>query len=155
MRLAVGSGDGQFGILGFERAMQPRHQIARQERAIGRGAQDELYLGPVRRSPVERRQNAGERSGKIGDAVGNDRQAERRKARGIAIGVEDEAVALRLQPRDHAIEDGAAGDRAHRLVAAAHPPRQPAGEQHAGNFRVSRQSSLSPLRLCRADSSST
>jgi hypothetical protein len=80
-----------------------------------------------------RSQNAGQRSGKIGDAVGDDRQAERGKARRIAIGVENEAIALRRQPRDHAVEDGAAGDGAHRLVAAAHPPRQAAGQQHAGN----------------------
>ena len=39
------------------------------------------------------------------------------------------------QPRDHALEDGAAADRAHRLVAAAHPPRQAAGQQHAGDRR--------------------
>ena len=55
------------------------------------------------------------------------------KARGIAVGVEDQPVALRLQPRDHAIENGAAGDLAHRLVAAAHAAREAAGEQHAGN----------------------
>ena len=96
MRLAVGGGDGELAHSRFERAACRRdNQIARQERAVGRGAQHELYIGPVGRSPIQRRQDAGERSGKIGDAVRNDRQAERRKARGIAIGVEDEPVALR------------------------------------------------------------
>ena len=37
-----------------------------------------------------------------------------------------------MPARDRARQDGAAADLAHRLVAAAHPPRQPAGEQDAG-----------------------
>src|SRR6185295_19012739 len=135
MGLAVGSCDGQLGVLLFERTMEPRDQIARQERAVGGGAQNELYIGPVGRRPIECRKDTCEWTWKIGDAVSDDWQPERGKARGIAIGVEDEAVALRRKACDHAVEDGAAGDRAHRLVAAAHPPREAAGEQYAGNVQ--------------------
>ena len=53
------------------------------------------------------------------------------------------------KPRDHARQDGAAADRAHRLVAAAHPPRQPAREQHAG-YR--RRRGTTDLRHCSTDS---
>src|SRR2546429_5835548 len=97
--------------------MQPRHQVARQEGAVSRSAENELYVRLVGRSPVERRENACERAGKIRDAVGDDWKPERGKARGIAIGVEDEAVALRLHPHDHAIEEGAVGNGAHRLFS--------------------------------------
>ena len=70
--------------------------IARQERTIRRDAQYERNLGPVRRGPVEGCEYPGKRSGKIGDAIGDDRQAERREAGGIAVGIEDQPVALRL-----------------------------------------------------------
>src|SRR5438094_9450776 len=99
MRLAVGSGDGKLSILRFERAIQSRYQIARQERAIGRGTQYKFHIWPVDRGPVECRENAGEWSGKIRDAIRDDWQSERRKARGIAIGIQNEAVALRRKAR--------------------------------------------------------
>jgi hypothetical protein len=79
------------------------HEIARQEWAIRRGAQHLFDLGPVGSGPIEAGQNARKRPWKIGDAVGDHRQSERSEARGIAIGIEDEPVALRLQPRDHAL----------------------------------------------------
>ena len=72
-----------------------------------------------------------ERSLTIRNPVGDDRQAERREAPGIAIGAENEAVALRLEPLDDAGEDRAPADRAQRLVAAAHAPRQSAGKDDA------------------------
>jgi hypothetical protein len=135
MRLAVGSRDRELRVLFDPRLMQPSDQVTRQERAIRRSAQHPRNVRTVGRGPVERRQNAGEWSWKIGDAVWYHRQPKRRKTRRITIGVEDQAVALRRQARDHAIEDGAAADLAHRLVAAAHPAREAAGEQYAGRLR--------------------
>ena len=85
--------------------------------------------------------------GKSSTRIGDHRQAKSREPRRITIGIENEPVALRLQPRDHAIEDGAAADLAHRLVAAAHPPRQTAGEQHAGTSPAISVVTVSPLRL--------
>ena len=87
----------------------------------------------MRLRPAQTRQYTGQWAGEIGNGIGDDWQPERPKPRGIAVGIENQAIALRLQPRDHAVENGTARDLAHRLVAAAHPPRQPAGEQHAGN----------------------
>jgi hypothetical protein len=132
MRLAVGSGDRELRILFPERAIETRNEIAGQEWAVGGSAQNELNIGPVGRGPVQRCENAGKRARKIGNAIGDDRQAERRKARGIAIGIEDEPISLRLEQRDHAVENGAAADPAHRFVAATHPPCKAAGEQYAG-----------------------
>ena len=91
MRLAAGGRDRELRVLRDPRRMQARDQIARQERTIRGGAQHPGDLGPVGRGPVERRQNAGERSRKIRDAVGDDRQPEAGEPRRIAIGVEDRA----------------------------------------------------------------
>ena len=153
MRLAVGGRDRELRVLLGARLVQPRDEIARQERTVGRRAQHPGDIRPVGRGPVEAGQNAGERSRKILDRVGDDRQAETGKPRRIAVGVEDQSVALRFQARDHAFEDGAAADPAHRLVAAAHPPRQTAGEQHPGVAGASltspdnSSSRSAPLRL--------
>jgi hypothetical protein len=135
MGLAAGSRDRELGILVGARTVQAPDQIARQEGTIRRRAHNKVDLGPVRRRPVECGQNAGERTREFLHAVGDDRQAKARKARRISIGVENEAVALRRQPCDHPFENGAAADLAHRLVAAAHPPRQTTGEQHARSWR--------------------
>src|SRR5262249_35431767 len=53
------------------------------------------------------------------------------ETRGIAVGVEDDRRALRLEACEHALENGLAGDANTRLVAAAHAPRQSAGEHEA------------------------
>ena len=78
---------------------------------------------------------------------------------GIAIGVDDDAGALRRQRRQHAVEDGDAADLDARLVAAAHAARQAAGEHQAegrGNRSISHHSSCTAaLRRCLALSSST
>jgi hypothetical protein len=39
---------------------------------------------------------------------------------------------LRHEPRDHAPQNSAAADLAHRLVAAAHPPGQPPASKTPG-----------------------
>jgi hypothetical protein len=135
VRLAVGGGDRKLRVLFSAGAMQARDEVARQKRTVRGSAEDPRYVGPVRRGPVEGCQNTREWPRKILHGVGNHRQAERREACGVAIGVENEPVALRLQPRDDAREDGAAADLAHRLVAAAHASRQPARQQHAGRCR--------------------
>src|SRR6185312_16446641 len=89
------------------------------------------------------------------DPVGDDRQAERREAPRIAIGVENEAVALRLKPLDDAGENRAPTNLAQRLVAAAHSPREPAGQNDARragtrHARPLARSELDPSRTIRA-----
>ncbi len=132
MGLAPGRGDRELRVLRDPCPMQPCHQVAREERAVAGGAEHPGDAGPVRRHPVEPGQDAGQRPGEPRDAIGRDRQGERREPRGIAIGIDDQAIALRLEPFDHPIEDGAAADGAHRLVAAAHAPRQAACEDDTG-----------------------
>ncbi len=93
--------------------------------------------------------------GKPGTSSATTGKAERGEARGIAIGIEDQSAALGRKARDHAFQDGAAADAAHRLVAAAHAAREAAGEQHPMRRWNCQSSPPSPLRLCLADSSST
>ena len=97
MRLTVGGGDRKLRVLLGPRLMQSRDEIARQKRTIRGGAQYPRDIGAVGRCPVERGEDAGERSRKIFDRVGDHRQAERCESRRIAVGVENQAVALRLQ----------------------------------------------------------
>ena len=85
----------------------------------------------MRGRPVEGGEDAGERPRKARHVVGNHGQPEIGEARRIAVGVDDQPVALRRQAFDDALEDGSAGEPPQRLVAAAHAPRQPAGEEHA------------------------
>jgi len=90
--------------------------------------------------------------GKVGDAVG-DEQAIRTfaKARGIAIGIEDQSVALRRKARDHSVKEGCAPPMVRiGLSAAAHPPRQPARPAaQPGIFVVSGHPGLRPC-VCAA-----
>ena len=69
---------------------------------------------------------------RLADFLNRFRQSFRRGDVVRRVGVENEPVALRRKPRDHAGQNGAAADLAHRLVTAAHPPRQPARQQDAG-----------------------
>src|SRR5262249_28415555 len=65
-----------------------------------------------------------------------------------AIGVEDDRRALRLEPREDALENACAADAQARLVAAAHAARQAAGEHEAENRRHHSRPRVGPP--CRA-----
>src|SRR5215510_8962468 len=116
------------------RGRQARHQIARQERTIARHARDVGNRRCVRGRPIEPGEDAGERAGKTRHCVRYHRQTGVGEARRIAVGVKDDRSALRLEPCEHALEDGLAADADARFVAAAHPPRQPAGEHEPENW---------------------
>ena len=87
----------------------------------------------MRGRPVEPGENSRKRPGEIRHGVSHHGKTGIGEARGIAIGIEDDGPALRLEAREHALEDGLAADMDARLVAAAHAPRQPAGEHEAEN----------------------
>src|SRR3981189_2207618 len=125
MRLSVGGGDRKLCVLFRACAMQTRDEIAWQKRTVRGGAQHPRNLRPGGRCPVERGKNARERPRKILHRIGNNGQPECREPRRIAIGVENKSVALRLQPRDHARQDGAAADLAPRLFFSPPPPPPP------------------------------
>jgi hypothetical protein len=71
--------------------------------------------------------------------VGDDRKIEHREPCRIAVGAQHQAFALWPHRRDHASEQRSSAEFAQRLVATAHPPRKPAGEDdaktHAGLHR--------------------
>ena len=131
MRPPARGRDRELRAFAAQAVAQPHDQIARQEGTVARSAENPLRAGPVGRGPIEPGEDFRERSRMVRDPVGDDRQAERREAAGIAIGVESQAFALRLKPRDDAGENRAPADLAQRLVAAAHAPRQSAREHDA------------------------
>ena len=83
------------------------------------------------RGPVETGEDAGERAGKVGNVVGDNGKAELREPRRIAVGVQNDAIALRRDGLQYALEDGAATDLDQRLVTATHAAREAAGEDEA------------------------
>ena len=88
-------------------------------RRLGGGDKCLRLLG----GPIEGGENAGERPGEAGDAVGNDRQREGAEARGIAIGVKRERVHLRPKPVDDVREDGSSAEKAQAFVTPAETAR--------------------------------
>ena len=85
----------------------------------------------MRGGPIEPGEDAGKRSGKIRHAVGNHRQAGIGETRRIAVGIDDDAFALRSDAGEHALQDRRAADAKPRFVAAAHAARQAAGKHEA------------------------
>ena len=130
MRLAAAGGAGHVGAQ-LHRGVQARDQVGRQEGRVGRHAGDPRAIGGGRGSPVEAGEHAGERAGEAFDAVRDHRQAKGGEAGGIAVGVEDEPAHLRADAPDDPRQDGRAAQRPQALVAAAHAPRLPAGEEEA------------------------
>ena len=124
-------GDCEWRIRADPRLMQARDKVARQKRTIAGGADDKGVRRTMRGGPVERREHARERPRETRRRVGDNRQPERLEARGIAVGVEDEGLALRRKPRDDPFEQRAPAERPQRLVAAAHAPGEAAGEDDA------------------------
>src|SRR5688572_19734346 len=120
MRLPAGFGTSEENACSLAGSMQARYEIVRQERRVGGAACDPGMVRTAGGGPVECRQNAGQRSGEARHAVANHLQARERETCRIAVGVQDEPVALRRKPFDHALENGAASDSPERLVAAAH-----------------------------------
>src|SRR6202166_3812067 len=135
-----GAGTGKRHIRRYARLMQACYQILRQERTIARYADEPFDCRRVLRRPVETSENAGKRSSEIRYAVGDDRQAGIGETRSIAVGIDDDAAALRREAGKHALQDAGAADFYARLVAAAHAPRQTAGkhETESGGCRHAR-----------------
>ncbi len=129
MRPPAGSRDRKLRIRADPRLMQARNEVARQKRTVRCHAHHPGGIRPVHRHPVEAGENSGQRPGKAGHRIGDHGKSKMRKPRWLAVGVENEAAALRIKPCDDALENGLAGDGAHRLVTTANPPRKPAGEQ--------------------------
>ena len=81
--------------------------------------------------PIKTRQNAGERAGEIGHAIGDHRQVVTREPGWIAVGIEDDFPAGRAQEPQYPVENRDAADRDQRLVAASHAARKTARKDEA------------------------
>ena len=131
MRSSLRGGDGKLRALSGDGLAQLHDEVSRQKGAVSRSAENPLCVGTAGGGPVERREDSGERPGMLLHPIGNDRQAKRGKAQGVAIGAEKQAFALRLEPRNDASQNTVAANFAQRLVAVAHSTRQTAREHHA------------------------
>src|ERR1700730_1678196 len=92
------------------RRVQARYEVFRQKRAIAGNAREPFDLRRVLCSPIEARENASERPGKIRNAIGDDREPVARKSRRIAIGIEYDGGAVRLQSSENPLQDRFAAD---------------------------------------------
>ena len=131
MRPTARSADGKLSALADAHRVQTCDKIARQKGAIAWRADDPGNVGPVRRGPVERREDSRQGTKKSWSRVGDDGQIERLKTRRIAIGVDDERIALRREPRGDPFEQCAPAERPQRFVAAANPAGEAARENDA------------------------
>ena len=70
-------------------AQKPLHEIAGKEGGVARDGDNVTSAGTVSLDPLKSRMDTGERPGKACHTVGDDRQAKARKARGLAISIDD------------------------------------------------------------------
>ena len=92
---AGGRGHGEREAGGVGGGAEAGDEVEGEEGGVGGGGDD--GVGPLPRRPVHAGEDAGERAGVAGDAVGQDRQAEGGEAGGVAVGVEREEVDLRAR----------------------------------------------------------
>jgi hypothetical protein len=118
------------------RLVQAHHQIPRQKRTVAWRARQPFDVRRICRGPVEPGEDAGEGPGETRHIVGDDGQMAIGKTRRVAVGVDDQPVALRRQALLNALENSAASDANTRFVAAAHAARQSAGEHKAESRRT-------------------
>ncbi len=118
--LALGGGGQQTGdeVRGKER------------RVAGRGC-DPARRGRVGGRPAHAGEDAGERADEAFNRVGDDGQAELGEAGRIAVGVDGDPPDLGPQAIEDVLQHGLAGEVEQALVAAAHAPRLPAGQDDA------------------------
>jgi hypothetical protein len=120
MQLTAGSGASKLGAGRFHIINEAPHKILRQKRRIRSDADDKRAVGTIVSGPIEPRQNSGKRTSEIGNAVGDDRQAEMGEPRGLAISVQHKRIDLRPQPIDHVLQQWPAGKRPKTFVASSH-----------------------------------
>lgn len=125
MRSPPGRRDRKLRALSMQTLSQSRDQIRGQKGAVSRNAQNPLRVGSLGCGPIERGEDSSERARIVPYPVSKDRQAKRCKALRIAIGVQKQTFALRLEPLDNAGENRAPADFPQWLVAAAYSPREP------------------------------
>src|SRR6476469_3680273 len=111
--------------------MQALNEIIRQERAVTRNTENPSDAAPLFGQPVQPSKDSGQRAGEIWNAIRNDRQPCIGKPLWVAVGIDDDARALRRQSRQHTVENGHAADFDARLVAAARAPSKSAREDQA------------------------
>src|SRR5512144_1617949 len=118
------------------RLVQTFDEIVGQERAVARNADDPLDPALLFGQPVEAGENPRQWPSEIRHRIGDHSQARVGKAFGFAIGINDDACALRGQCRQYAVKDRRAADLNARLVAAAHASREPTCKYETESWRI-------------------
>lgn len=114
--------------------LQPRHEIAWNERRVAGNGHDMGNIREMRRDIIQAREHAGEWSSEARDVVANHGETDGREPRGIAVGVQRESGALGAKPPRETRDDRLAPNRDHPLVDAAEPTRPPAGKNNSKGF---------------------
>lgn len=128
----AGHGLANRGIRRQARFMKASNEVERQERRVRRHANDPLRLRSMR--PIQPGKDAGEWSREFRHVIRDHLQSGRREPSGVAVGIQDQLGALRLQTGDDPFEHGAIANLAHQLVAAAQASREPARQQDANRW---------------------
>ena len=102
-------------------AQKPLHEIFGKKWGIARDGNNVTGAGTVGLDPLKSRMDTGQRPGKACHTVGDDRQAKSRKARGLAVSIDDNIGNLRPQASDDRGKDRSACQRQQAFVAASHP----------------------------------
>jgi hypothetical protein len=107
-----------------ERGKEPLHEIGGKERRVSSHRNDVVLSRPVLRELSKPRLHAWEQTGVVRHAVGNDRKAQARKSRGLAIGIEDEVPDLGLEALNSVGEKRLAGSCRSRPSALIYRRRE-------------------------------
>ena len=129
------------------RAVKTRDEVGWQERAIPSHADDQLNLGAdgAAQSSAARMPASGPGKSSTASAITGRPRPAKRAGSPLALRRGRRIAARAARSRG---PESCGRRSAHRLVAAAHPPREAAGEQHAGSLTSpSPPSSLTALAL--------
>jgi hypothetical protein len=112
-----------------ERGGEPRSEIDGEPRRIAGAGQE-----PGRLDDGECRRDARERPLEAVEAIGDDVLRERGVLLGIAVGADPEPAHLRAQPLCRPVHQRAAVERDQALIAPAHAPPRPTGQDQPGQL---------------------
>ena len=130
---------------------QAGDEVRGEERRVAGGGCDPARRGRVGGRPAHAGEDAGERADEAFNRVGDDGQAELGEAGRIAVGVDGDAADLGPQAIEDVLQHGLAGEVEQALVAAAHAPRLPAGEDDARDVGLPAHRRILPFGYSRSN----
>lgn len=112
---------------------QTCHQRAREKRRIARDRDHRCLAKP--RRPVHRRQDTRKRTRKVGQSIGQNGQAKRRKPQRITVCIDRDGATLSRQLSENVVDHPPFAQWQKRLVSPVHPCGPPPCEDNCGQRR--------------------